>query len=406
MFDMYASQVHYCSHLLPVWYALPEEERGQFYGPAVVAEMLASEGIHPLQGSPPLDVRPIVVAGWQDVMRCPGRPIALLEHGAGQTYQNCDNPSFAGGDQRERVDLFLCPSSRVAEANLTRYPDATAAVVGCPKLDQWAGSQLLDTSEIPTVAVSFHWDCLLLPETRWAFPAFEDHITQLARFQDIKLIGHAHPRALRQVEWFYQRYDIEVVPDFDDVVRRSSAFICDNSSAIYEAAFADIPVLCLDAPWYRPDVEHGLRFWSDIPGLHIGVDDDIRQAVAVTLLDSDEAKVRRRDIVSRVYEVQEDAAIHAAAVLVEHLHETDAPKPRTKGHPYRPPSRQLPPILPERRLRRLGANGLVLNEARLRWVEMSRVERREEQERLAALTDRELSRAIAETLVDEVVGVG
>lgn len=405
MFDFYSSSRAYTEHLLPVWFALPEEERGTFYGPSIVARLLASEGIHPLQSAPPLDPNPIVVAGWTDTMRCDGRPIALLEHGAGQTYlAEDDDASYAGGRDRDHVALFLCPSRRVADLNATRYPDASVAVVGCPKLDRWANSQRIGEPEIPTVAISWHWNCSLLPETRWAFPAFKDQVLELAARPDLKVIGHGHPRAWGHLRKFYEANGIEAVEDLDDVIARADAFVADNSSALYEAAFADIPVLALDAPWYRRDVEHGLRFWSDIPGEHIGPDDDFLGAVAYTLFDESVMKAHRKDVVARVYEVREDAAIHAARALVKHLdgHKVPPPRRRKGNHPYGPATRRIPPILPERRLRRLGASAAVLNEARLRWVEFTADERREEQVRLAALTDRELSLAIAETMLDEV----
>lgn len=409
MYDFFASQRNYAEHLLPVWFALPDELRGSFYGPAAITHLLASEGIHPPQSAPPLDSRPIVVAGWKDSMRCVGRPIALLEHGAGQTYLGeIDDPSYAGGRDRGHIGLFLCPSRRVADLNIDRYPDATAAVVGCPKLDRWASSQSLGEPEIPTVAISFHWNCSLLPETRWAFPAFKDKVLELASRPDLKVIGHGHPRAWGHLRKFYEANGIDAVENFDDVVARADCFVVDNSSALYEAAFADIPVLALDAPWYRRDVEHGLRFWSDIPGLHISEDEDLVGAVAFTLQDSWTMRQHRREIVKSVYEIGQDAAISAAAALIEDLDDEleVAPRRRNGGHPYGPAARKLPPVLPERRLRRLGANGAVLHEARLRWVEFSSDERREEQVRLASLTDRELSAGIAETMVDEVVGVG
>lgn len=406
MYDFYASQRNYAEHLLPVWFALPDELRGNFYGPSAVSDLLASEGIHPLQSAPPLGTTPIVVAGWKDSKRCPGRAVALLEHGAGQTY-DIDDPSYAGGRDRGHIDLFLCPSWRVAKLNLERYAKAKAVVVGCPKLDRWSSSQRLGQHEQPVIAVSFHWNCSLVPETRWAFPAFMDHVLELAARPDLKVIGHGHPLAFRRLRSFYEGHGIEAVEDFDEVVARVDCFVVDNSSTLYEAAFAGIPVLAMDAPWYRRDVEHGLRFWSEIPGLHVGPDEDFIGAVAFTIDDTFAMAQQRREVIQRVYEVREFAAQHAARALIENLQDAHAPLPRRSGrHPYQSPARRLPPILPEHRLRRLGANELVLNEARLRWVEFTADERRDEQARLASLTDSELSTAIAETAVDEVVGVG
>ena len=50
--------------------------------------------------------------------------------------------------------------------------------------------------------------------------------------------------------------------DFDEVMERSTLYICDNSSTLYEFASTGRPVVVLNAPWFRRDIEHGLRFWE------------------------------------------------------------------------------------------------------------------------------------------------
>lgn len=405
MFDFYASEPHYAEHLLPVWFALPEAERGEFFGPQRIGELLASEGIHPRQSAPSFAPTPVVVAGWKDIVRCPQRPVALLEHGAGQTYLDIDEPSYAGGRDRDRVSLFLCPSEWVAEKNRVRYPEATAVAVGCPKLDRWAGSQVLGEPEVPTIGVSFHWNCRLIPETRWAFPAFSDQLIELAKDPRYRVIGHGHPRDWGYLRDFYEKNGIEAVADFDEVIARASVYVVDNSSTLYEATVADIPTVVLNAPWYRKDVNHGLRFWDVIPGLQCEASDDLREVVDAAYSTRDASRFLRQAVSEAVYVYQGVAAPAAAGALRTYLKgsEGEGSVYRQGRNPYRAKPRRLAPILPERRFTRLGANGLVLHEARLRWVEMAPHERAEEQARLAALTDWELSSALAETLADEVM---
>lgn len=410
MFDMYASEVHYAEHLVPVWFALSEEERGEFYGPRAVAELLATEGIHPQSSTPPWHKRPVVIAGAKDLARCGSRPVAMMEHGVGQTYLGLDNPSFPGGSGREKVALFLCPSERVAHLNLERYPDKPHAVVGSPKLDRWAFSQRLSEPEVPTIAVSFHWNCKLLPETKWALPAFDENLVRLTEDPRFRVIGHGHPRAWSYLREFYAAHGVEAVEDFDQVVARASVYVVDNSSTLYEATFADIPTVVMNAPWYRKDVHHGLRFWDTLPAFQCEPDMELVDVIERALQTKDEARPLREAVTRYVYAVPDittTAAQAAAKALRAHLAGMESSvQPRRPTGPYKPQQRLLPPVLPERRFRRLGANAPVLNEARLRWVEMSPAERAEEQARIAALTDSELSSALAEMMSEELVTSG
>jgi CDP-glycerol glycerophosphotransferase (TagB/SpsB family) len=110
--------------------------------------------------------------------------------------------------------------------------------------------------------VSFHWDCRVVPETRWAFPFYNRALKNLARRTDIQLLGHSHPRARRQLVPFWRSLGVEFIEDFDDVLDVADVYVADATSTIYEAAAVGIPVVVLNSPLYRRDVEHGLRFWE------------------------------------------------------------------------------------------------------------------------------------------------
>ena len=110
------------------------------------------------------------------------------------------------------------------------------------------------------VAVSFHWQGYECPEWRNALPWYRSAIVALSK--EVHVIGHAHPNQPREAIRFYEAHGIEYVPDFDDVLRRADVYACDNSSTLYEFASTGRPVVVLNAPWYRKEADHGLRFWD------------------------------------------------------------------------------------------------------------------------------------------------
>ncbi len=234
-------------------------------------EKCISLGIPVTHGDPRPHGRLIVVASYQDLRASKGRPVVFLEHGAGQRYLGIDHPSYSGGPDRERVVLFLCPNDDVAQANLRRYPDSRALVIGSPKLDN-----LPRPNRSGPVAISFHADLHLVPETHWAFEHYLEILSELPKHFDV--MGHCHPRMWPMAERFYNKAGIEPVKEFSEIVSRASIYCIDNSSTGPEAMAAGIPVIWLNAPWFRRDVTHGGRFWEwtrgfpvvDEPGQLVG----------------------------------------------------------------------------------------------------------------------------------------
>lgn len=245
---IYASRENYRRHLAPLADAL-------------------GLPIHRLQRSIPHG--PTLIAGAADLGHVPrASPVALLEHGAGQRYLGLDHRSWAGGKGRDRVSLFLVPRREIAEANLGRYPDAEAVVVGCPALDQHHGMKV--HTGRPVVAFTFHptyQASRQVPELRSALPHYEVQLPEIVgglRDAGMEVVGHFHPQY--RIANLWRRLGVRCEPDWDEVIRTASVLVADNTSASAESAAVGLGVVYLNAPWYRRDVHHGGRFWS-WPGL-------------------------------------------------------------------------------------------------------------------------------------------
>jgi hypothetical protein len=330
--DFYATQAHYFAHLLPIWRALPAESRGTFYVSGHARSFAAAVDGH--KGAPRGSGLTAVAAFGDLVIARQRGPVIFLEHGAGQTYDFGDgsrHPSYSGGEDRGGVVLFICPNYEAAARNAQVYPDTPAVAVGSPKLDQWhqrkARGELepYDTStgggNRPTVAVSFHWDCRLVPESRWAFPHYRRMLERsLLQRSEFEVIGHGHPRA-RGLPEFWKSIGVEYIADFDEVLERAVVYVCDNSSTLFEFASVKGRVVVLNAPWYRRDVDHGLRFW-DAAGIGLQCDNpaDFFSAIVTSLAMSD-AEVARitEPHLRRIYHVRDGTAASRGAHSIADL---------------------------------------------------------------------------------------
>lgn len=254
-----ASQPHYVDHLHGIWGRL------QVLGIDVHVHDLSLDG--PLDD----DGTPTVIAGHGDLKMIPGsRPIALLSHGVDQTYVGVDHGAYAGGRDRERIGLFLCPSARSAAINAARYPTARHRLCGPTRLDPWFLGDLTRAHRAgerrPVIGLAWHHDSTICPETRNAWPHYAPVIDRLVEQDRFSFVGHGHPRDRETWQAQYGSRGIEYVPNVDQFLGLIDLLAADNTSLLYEAAALGIPTLTLDAPWYRPDVNHGLRFWDAIPG--------------------------------------------------------------------------------------------------------------------------------------------
>jgi hypothetical protein len=318
--DVFASKSWYVPHLAPVWAALGPDA-GTFH----VAPPAWTDGAARIRGATtaPLaggDV-PILTIGYPDMAtaRKAGRTrLALGQHGIGQSYLGAlapdqePHPGYPGGDRQDEVGLFLVPNETAARVTREAYPAATVAVVGCPKLDALPARRPDGGS--PVVAISTHWDARVSPESQSAWRHYRATLLRLGATH--RVIGHGHPRELRRIAPLYRAAGIEVVPSFDAVIERASVYVCDNSSSMYEAAAAGLAVVVLNAPTYRREVEHGLRFWA-AAGVGINVDRaaELEAAIARALeLRPDDVAARERTL-DVVYQPRHGAAELAAAAL-------------------------------------------------------------------------------------------
>jgi hypothetical protein len=297
--DVYASAPWYLDHLLPIAEAL---------GP----DLGTIHRMKPLKLRPHARTRTALVASYGDlrVMRRAGyERFALTQHGAGQSYGN-DHPSFPGGRDQGDVDLFLVPNEHAAQRWRAVYPRARVEVVGCPKLDQLPERV---PGPGPVVAVSFHWEFRLVPESRSAYQEFAAMLPVLA--QRYRMVGHGHPRR-REMPRVWRRMKVPHLPSFADVCRQADVYVCDNSSSLFEFAATSRPVVVLNANGYRRDVSHGLRFW-DAASVGVNVDRpaDLLAGIERALEMRPEDVAAREAALDVVYGVRSGSAQLAAAAI-------------------------------------------------------------------------------------------
>lgn len=316
--DCFASEPQYAEHLAPVWAALPAELRGILYATKAARTALGG-AVGSVQASkPPRGTRPVLVASYSDLRVCGRRPVVLLEHGAGQTYGN-RHAAYSDGAGRERVVLFLAPNDTVGDRCHSGYPAAAVAVLGdTPKMDRWRPRPSA-TDLRPVVALVWHWDCRVAPESRTALWHYADGLAGFGRQADAagwEVLGHAHPKIRRAAERVYTDAGIRVAT-LDEVYARAWVLVCDNSSVGWEFASLDRPVVWVNAPWYRRDVTHGLRFWTYADsGPQVDDPGRLFPAVQAVLENPDRWVRNRRRAVDAVYPCRDGGSAHRAAEAI------------------------------------------------------------------------------------------
>lgn len=289
-----ASLDHYAEHLDPVMRALPAELRAAFDA-TIIASYRDLRAIRPGRRTPS------------------PRPIALLEHGIGQSYSN-RHPAYPGGRDRGAVGLFLSPNSRAGQADRDAYPAARVEIVGSPRLDDLP-RRIGASGRV--VATTFHWDAAVAPETRSAFTQYANAVLDLRA--DVELLGHAHPRAAHVLAPWYARAGIPYEPDFAEICRRADLLVADNTSALYEFASTGRPVVVVNASCYRRNVAHGLRFWEAIPGVEVDRPEELADAIARAFELWPRDVARREAALDIAYAYRTGGGIRAAAAIADWL---------------------------------------------------------------------------------------
>jgi hypothetical protein len=313
---------HYVDHIAPVWHALPKSARGIFWVRSDEAKRAAARNrIASRQWNPNTANNQIIITsalGDLNVAWRAGARTILMEHGAGQTY-NTTHSSYAGGSHpsRDACELFLVPGTFPAQKLRQKHPNIPVVEIGSPKLDRLAKFKR-PNNEIPKVVISWHWDCKVVPETRWAFPYYRRAVTDLLRHKDIEVYGHAHPRALKHIEPWCERYGIPFIERFSDVIKQADCYAIDNSSSLFEAAACGIPVVVVNSPHYRKSVNHGLRFWDAANiGPQVNRGSEFYSAIKQSLDPSDWQKQETERCLDLTYSVRDGSSVLAANTIID-----------------------------------------------------------------------------------------
>jgi hypothetical protein len=150
----------------------------------------------------------------------------------------------------------MAPNEMAAARWRASYPSVPVHVIGaCRVLPAPVRAE-------PLLAISFHWNGGM-PEMRNAFSHYHPCLAQLAK--ELPVIGHCHPRMAGALRVRYRKAGIRFEPQLAKVAAQATVYAVDNSSTLYELGRTR-PVIAMNQPMYRKEVEHGLRFWSHVPG--------------------------------------------------------------------------------------------------------------------------------------------
>lgn len=332
---------HYVDHVAPIWKSLPEKYRGNFICLPTMADYAAKKGIIPTvynDGNEMLlamqkESRLTLVAGHGDPvwLNLTKRPNAITMHGVGFVFDaDRKHVSYPGSNcARDRTVLMLSASERIASLEREGNPNMAVEVVGCPKLDEWhLKKKKRANRKNPTIALAWHWRCGVAPETQTAFDYYYPVLSELASRYNV--IGHGHPHIIDELGKYYHGLGIEVVRQLDEVFERADMMIADATSAMFEFASLDRPVVVAQFPLNKRREDFG-DFYND--RLRLGVvcesPDNLLDAVEIAKNDPKDVKEERRKLIQECYTYMDggcaERAANALIKAVEQLEYQDKP---------------------------------------------------------------------------------
>jgi len=332
MIDFLASQKHYIDHLSPVWNALPIELRHNFYVPLPIVDYAktkiqkSSMYLFQYERNFPVDTHPILTCAYGDMLAAHKnnslRKILHMEHGTGHAFGTAAYPN--GNGKRDYVSMFLAPNEYTQKLILSVRPNIPCEVIGTPKMDGWFPVQWKTAehmSPIPTIAIAFHWGDKHArpPESGSAWEHYKSLLPTLNK--RYRVIGHGHPLAAHTYKEEFERVGIEWVDRFEDVLMRADIYVNDLSSTLYEFIVTGKPVIVLNAPWFRKDVYHGIRFWdySNV-GVNVEEPEQLFNAIDRTIVEYSNIHLHQRMIAVRdLYPYLGNSSQRAANVIAEYL---------------------------------------------------------------------------------------
>jgi len=256
----FGSQPHYRDHIHAVHRHLPGGLRGEWLASARDARDL-----------PETDL--VMVAGYIDIAHAMGHKVIYVEHGAGQSYVgNRAAEHYHGSEHPGNVVAYLSPRQEVADS--WQRP---ALAVGAPVCDDYP---LVTGNVRPVATISFHWDCHAVPETRSALDHYLlglGRAVRLLREEGYTVLGHHHPKD-RRLPRIWDKLQVQQA-DIGQVRALTDLFIADNTSVSYEMSYLRRRTITMNAPWYRRDVHHGLRFWDAAPGIQVDTIEELEAAI-------------------------------------------------------------------------------------------------------------------------------
>jgi len=345
--DFLAYESHFLEHLVPMYQKLPEEYKGKFLVRKGLGNLARNYGVPAIEygknraHSVPLmrernNMMVAAASGDLALAHKAGLKAVFTQHGGGQSFNKL-HPSYAGWRNHKNVQAFIHPGNHPAARDRAAYQGRIPAhVCGCPKMDPWHDGTLQQPEEdgLPVVVFSSHWHCSFVPETGSTFWHMLPGLKELAKLNGEKFIlkGHGHPRSFRKFAETYRQLGIEPIRSFSNVMKQGHLYVMDSMSTLYEFASAGKdgngrPVVVMNSPRFRKNVNHGLRFWdaSEV-GINVWQPAQLVDAVLEALEDSADQQKKRREAVDMVYGFTDGkAAERAAAGIVKAANEFKKP---------------------------------------------------------------------------------